>query len=681
MNSIRERARALSWTALVCIPAVCGSSRAALITFRVQMDVQAGYGLFDPGQDSLALRGSFNGWSGNAAMLLDPDEDLLYETDLELSPGGYEYKYLIQLQGGGEIWESGIPNRVLQAGGQDQVLDPVWFNDDQTVPLQPRPVEVKFTVDLRQQIERGEFLPGPDQVVALGSAEELGFWAPPVPFLAAEDSGTCYSGWIPFDSLSNYPVYYKFVILQDGDPGQLLWENGSDREFTIDGSEADELPPPLGNGYAEYYTPVVYFDHEEGWSPQTLLAGADLSHLPYLESLGLEFTVDGTPVPALPLFHERGCRILRLRLWHSPAEPWQGLDSTLAHAQRALAEGFRLMLDLHYSDTWADPGHQTPPAAWEGLDVNALADSVNNYTNYVIRRFRDGGALPDYVQIGNEIDGGMLWNTGRVGGEWDTPQQWQQLVQLLGAGVAGVRDSLAAGECPQILLHISPGGNNGACRWFFDGLAQHGGVDFEAIGLSYYPWWHGSLEDLSYNLEDLAPRYGKPLHLVETAYPWTLENFDGTNNFVWNEDQLPDEFPPTPDGQLAFLRHLQSLLEDHPEGAVRSLLYWEPDRIAWPGSHGTPVENLALFDSDAEALPGLDFPLAGIPGAPLIGIRLVGGSQIAVEWDPEPGAAAYRVERAPEAAGPWTAVDETENCEWTGQAAGSRAFYRVRSLD
>jgi arabinogalactan endo-1,4-beta-galactosidase len=139
-----------------------------------------------------------------------------------------------------------------------------------------------------------------------------------------------------------------------------------------------------------------------------ILAGADLSIVPRLEQARVVYFDNGQPREALSIFHDHNYRIVRLRLWHTPAEPWHGLDSVLAFAQRVKNAGFEFLLDLHYSDTWADPAQQTKPAAWQGLTFPVLVDSVYAYTNSVIRRFRDGDALPEYVQIGNEISAGML---------------------------------------------------------------------------------------------------------------------------------------------------------------------------------------------------------------------------------------------------------------------------------
>lgn len=345
---------------------------------------------------------------------------------------------------------------------------------------------------------------------------------------------------------------------------------------------------------------------DAGRSAAGTVIGADLSSVPRLTALGAEYRFDGAPVDPLDVFARHGFGLVRLRLWHSPAEPWHGLGATLAFAEDAAAAGYDLMLDIHYSDTWADPGHQAKPAAWDSLDFPTLVDSVYAYTNAVVCRFRDAGVLPRYVQIGNEISGGLLWNDGRVGGAWDTPEQWSRLTEVLAAGAAAVRDSLGSRERPKVVIHVDNGASNSLCRWFFDHL-EDAGLDYDVIGVSFYPWWHGTLAELRENLGDIAVRYAKEVMVVETSYPWTLDDFDGTENFVTAREQLHAGYPATPEGQRSFLRDLRSVAESVPGGLCSGLIYWEPALIAIPGGPPNPCENLTLFDFDGDALPGLSF--------------------------------------------------------------------------
>jgi arabinogalactan endo-1,4-beta-galactosidase len=374
------------------------------------------------------------------------------------------------------------------------------------------------------------------------------------------------------------------------------------------------------------------------------LHGADVSFLPQVEAGGGVFRAGNKPADLLGILRARGIDTVRLRLWHAPAGgggaagraasrdsiPAAASPSTLAPAlalaARARAAGCDVLLDLHFSDTWADPGRQAKPAAWAALAFAALADSVRAHVRDALMTFAAHGAPPAIVQLGNEITAGLLWDDGRVGGAFDTPAQWDNLAALLKAAVAGARDAAGpagasgapgapgaettAGDGPdpgarrpEIMLHLDRGGDNAGARRWLDNLIARG-VEFDLIGLSYYPWWHGTLADLEANLADLALRYGKDLVVVETAYPWTLAWFDGTHNQVGLPSQLLPGYPATPEGQRAFLADLMAIVRSAPRGRGRGLFWWAPEWIATP-RFGSAWENTALFDEGGGALPAL----------------------------------------------------------------------------
>jgi arabinogalactan endo-1,4-beta-galactosidase len=408
--------------------------------------------------------------------------------------------------------------------------------------------------------------------------------------------------------------------------------------------------------------------------------GADLSSAPRLATAGAQWLQDGQPADPLDLLAASGWRLLRLRLWHMPADPWQGLDSTLAFAARARAAGFDLLLDLHFSDSWADPGQQTPPAAWQGLPLAVLADSVRGYTRRVLERFAAAGAAPRWVQLGNEIDGGLLWPAGRVDGGWDTPTQWSALRQLLAAASGGVAEAFPdTAARPGRIVHLANSGWWIGCRRFLDSLTTADGPAFEAIGLSYYPWWHGAPSLLQETLDGAATRYGKPLWIVETAYPFTLGWDDDTGNLVGLEGQLLPGFPASPAGQQAFLEMLRARLAAVPGGLGRGLICWEPAWISAPQA-GSPWENLCLFDFDGEALPALALPGRLDPLPPLVTAERTSAHTLRLSWPAVPAATAYRVEQAAEPGGPWTLAGETAALEWESPPVAGRAFFRVRSV-
>jgi arabinogalactan endo-1,4-beta-galactosidase len=355
--------------------------------------------------------------------------------------------------------------------------------------------------------------------------------------------------------------------------------------------------------------------------------GADLSFVPRLEQNGAQFYLNDNNENVFTIFRNNGWDVVRLRLWHTPAEPWHGLDSTLAFARRAKDMGFEILLDFHYSDTWADPANQIKPAAWNGLDFNTLVDSVYHYTNAVICRFRDEGALPKWVQIGNEINPGMLLPEGGISG--NTAAEWNRLCTLLDAGARACRDSLPVAQQPKIMIHIASGGDHATSEWFFDWLAMWR-LDYDIIAQSYYPWWHGTLEALESNLNNLAVRYNKEIWVVETAYPFTLGWNDNTNNIVGLPEHLLPGFPDSPQGQADFLTEVCRIVQNVPNGLGGGICYWEP---AWvtTASFGSPWENLALFDFSNEALPGLMQFASDIP--PELTVSVIRDS-LRLRWTP-----------------------------------------------
>jgi|GEM_PF-170892 len=351
--------------------------------------------------------------------------------------------------------------------------------------------------------------------------------------------------------------------------------------------------------------------------------GGDVSLIPQIEDLGGQYTVDGQPTDPLQILKDHGFTAIRLKLWHSPEEDYNTLEKVSAMARRIDSLGMQFMLDFHYSDTWADPGKQYKPEAWEGLPFETLVDSVYEYTKRVVRTLYDQGTTPDMVQIGNEIISGMLWDDGRVGGEYDTPAQWENLGDLVNAGIRGVEESCPVGDSVQIVIHIDRGGDNGGSRWFFDNL-QAEGVDFDIIGQSFYPWWHGTLDDVRSNLNDLAVRYDKDIMVVETAYPWTLNGADNRGNIVGRANQLHEGYPASVNGQKAFLSDLMDIIRNVKNGRGKGIFYWAPTYISVQPL-GSPWENLALFDFQGNALPSLDVFMADTtePPAPVnVTVRL-----------------------------------------------------------
>ena len=320
--------------------------------------------------------------------------------------------------------------------------------------------------------------------------------------------------------------------------------------------------------------------------------GGDISILDQIEDNGGTYTENGEVINVLDIFKNHDINLIRLKLWHTPDSDYNSLPNVLEMASRIIEADMKFLLDIHYSDSWADPGHQTTPTAWENLSFEILSDSVYHYTKSVLESFREQNLLPHIVQIGNEIDNGFLWPDGSV-------SHWGQFTDLLNAGILGVNDALADGDTVKIMIHIAKGGDNNGSVWFFDNLENYN-VDFDLIGQSFYPWWHGTFDNLEYNLNDLAERYDKEIMVVETAYPWTLNWNDNTHNIVGSE-QLLDEYPASVNGQKQFLGDLLNIVENIPNDLGKGFCYWSPEWISTE-TFGSPWENLSLFDFEGEVL-------------------------------------------------------------------------------
>jgi arabinogalactan endo-1,4-beta-galactosidase len=335
---------------------------------------------------------------------------------------------------------------------------------------------------------------------------------------------------------------------------------------------------------------------------QAFFNGMDVSFLDEIEREGGTFSDGGQPGDCLAIMRDNGVNSIRLRIWNDPDHGYCNLERTLLLAKRIKALGLHFLLDFHYSDGWADPGKQWKPKAWEGLDYDGLKQAVYDYTYKVLAALKDEGTLPDMVQIGNEITPGMLWDEGKVDGELDTDAQWTQFADLVKAGIAAAN---AVDPEINIMIHIDRGGDNAASVKFYDRFEREG-VKFDTIGLSYYPWWHGTFEDLKHNLNDLAERYGKDIVVVETAYPWTLEKPDELGLIVEREDQLLAGYPATVNGQARYLQDFIAIIQAVPGGKGVGFHYWEPCWIPckpdWSVGHANNWGNLTMFDFSGRKL-------------------------------------------------------------------------------
>ena len=307
--------------------------------------------------------------------------------------------------------------------------------------------------------------------------------------------------------------------------------------------------------------------------------GADLSFLKQAEDQGAVFKDNGEAKPGLQLFRDHGYNWIRLRLFHTPTRLPNNLEYTIALAKDARKLGFKFLLNYHYSDTWADPGKQFIPKAWEGKSHAELVQAVFEYTRDTIAACRDAGVLPDMVQVGNEISNGMLWPDGKL------PDKWDNFADLVKAGINGVDAGRGNLKRPRIMIHIDKGGNKNATKSFFDKLHSYG-VDYDVIGQSYYPWWHGTLLELRENMIFMANEYRKDIILVEVAYCWRPTQYKSKSA----------PFAETPEGQREFLDEVNRVVLSAPDNRGVGVFWWEPAVAGGLRSRG-------FFGDDGNALP------------------------------------------------------------------------------
>ncbi|WP_227748878.1 glycosyl hydrolase 53 family protein [Oerskovia douganii] len=349
--------------------------------------------------------------------------------------------------------------------------------------------------------------------------------------------------------------------------------------------------------------------------------GGDLSGVAKNEDFGATYaSADGTPGDPVEILADAGMNLGRLKVWVDPADGYNEITHVVESARRIEAAGMDVMIDFHYSDRWTDPGAQGTPAAWVGGTTEELAQDVHDHTRDVLTALRDAGVTTDYVQVGNEINPGMMWPYGQTwdvvpGDGYDTAE-WDALASFLNAGSRAVREVTPEA---QVILHLTNINNGiGGLTWWFDEVTARG-VDFDVVGLSYYGYWHGSLGDLQGAVSTLSARYDRDVMVVETAYPFTLE--DGSpawENVIDTEAKLVPGYPATPAGQAAALRAVQDVVASAPGGRGLGVVYWEPAWTSVEGngwdpadaSSGNAWENQAMFDLGGRLLAPVAAELA-----------------------------------------------------------------------
>ncbi len=406
------------------------------------------------------------------------------------------------------------------------------------------------------------------------------------------------------------------------------------------------------------------------------IKGVDISTLIEEEQCGAKYYDNGVEGDALEILNRYGANYVRLRLWNDPysedGKPYgagtNDIKKTIELSRRAIKLGMGVLLDLHYSDFWADPGKQIVPKVWRSYSVDELESTIYEFTRECLLKLKEENVLPTMIQIGNEITNGLLWPTGKK-------PEFDNIARYVSAGIKAAKEIAPEAE---IMIHLDNGGFNSMYVEWFDNYVKRG-EDFDIIGLSYYPFWHGTLEELSFNMEDMARRYGKKIAIAEVSMGFSMEDYriyevpddvikriskemsgneidrdaflsyynlknsvdDNTqiqndnimleNIQKWiNEnligkatrenliDKIP--YPMTPQGQSDFMKDIMKRV-DAVEGGM-GFFYWEPAWIPVPGCGwatkealeytgekglgGNEWANQALFDYNGNVLPALE---------------------------------------------------------------------------
>ncbi|MEI9994351.1 MAG: glycosyl hydrolase 53 family protein [Rhizomicrobium sp.] len=337
-----------------------------------------------------------------------------------------------------------------------------------------------------------------------------------------------------------------------------------------------------------------------------LYFGGDLSFANEMDDCGAVYRDHGVQKDVYRIFKDHGANLVRIRIWNNADwTKYSNLADVERSIRRAKAAGMRVLLDFHYSDTWADGDHQIAPKAWAALaDSAKQADALYRYTFDTLATLDRDGLMPDLVQVGNEINRELL---GAADWAIDRPIDWTRNALLINAGIKAVRDAGAHSAIkPKIMLHIAQPEN--AEPWFL-AATKAGITDYDIIGLSYYPKWSkynvAGLGIEIYRLRHIYPH--AEVMVVETGYPWTLQWKDDLANVLGADSVIPGMRPTREDQRKYLLDLRDAVLKSGGDGIV----YWAPDWVStgcmtqW--GRGSSWENAALFDFDGELLPGIDF--------------------------------------------------------------------------
>lgn len=367
-----------------------------------------------------------------------------------------------------------------------------------------------------------------------------------------------------------------------------------------------------------------------------MILGVDTST--YLEEIasGAKYFRNGVEVDPLDLFIKNNVNYQRLRLWVNPhgenGEDYLGgtcdIECFIKTAKIMIKKGFHIILDFHYSDFWVDPGKQTLPKSWQNLNEKELILKIYEYTLSVLKEIKKNNIPLFAIQIGNEITNGMLWPIGKLKDNGkDLPRgNYDNLISLIKSGIKASREVFKESK---IILHLERSGDKQVYKEFFTNM-EKANVDYDIIGASYYPYWHGTIEQVVSNLVELKSMFKKEVMFMELGYAFTLEDYIKTYNgqekqLVLNEEFIKDKshyipFPLSKEGQKQFL---EKFLKICGENDIDGVFYWEPlwipgKDICWASKEGQKYiheenkstrnewANQALYDYSGNALPALE---------------------------------------------------------------------------
>ncbi|BBF43148.1 arabinogalactan endo-1,4-beta-galactosidase [Lachnospiraceae bacterium KM106-2] len=341
--------------------------------------------------------------------------------------------------------------------------------------------------------------------------------------------------------------------------------------------------------------------------------GVDVSMLHEIEDAGAVYSHHGVKKDIFEILKETNVNAVRLRLWHNPYSPegipygggTNDLASTIEIGKRIMKYQLDFILDIHYSDFWTDPKKQNKPKAWQELHGEALEKEVYEYTYQTLVRLQENGIRVKYIQIGNEITKGFLWPDGHV-------ENLEQMARLLKRGLDAATDF-----DPEIqkIIHLDYGTDNQLYRTWFQSIEEYQ-LDYDIIGMSYYPYWNGSLEALLYNMNDISKTFGKKVLVAETAIGYSTSSF-GMKGMIYSEELAKNvPYQPSQRGQMEYMRDLIQTIKSVQDGQGIGFLYWEPEwlpiaKCTWASEEGCKYNNdtgvlgnswanQALFDESGE---------------------------------------------------------------------------------